>query len=58
MSDVRCKRCGGASFVKNGMVRGQQRYRCKGYGLNFTNTADPSKPAALVVLLYAMGNAS
>jgi transposase len=61
MTDLRCKRCGEASFVKNGMVRGQQRYRCKACGLNFTNTAIPGKPAAmkaLAVLLYAMGNAS
>src|SRR3712207_3600820 len=61
MTDLRCKRCGEASFVKNGMVRGQQRYRCKACGLNFTNTPAPGKPAAmkaLAVLLYAMGNAS
>ena len=61
MTDLRCKRCGDASFVKNGMVRGQQRYRGKACGLNFTNTPAPGKPAAmkaLAVLLYAMGNAS
>jgi transposase len=25
----KCKSCGGVNFVKNGFVRGQQRYRCK-----------------------------
>ena len=61
MTDLHCKRCGAATFVKNGMMRGQQRYRCKACGLNFTNTPAPGKPAAikaLAVLLYAMGNAS
>ena len=61
MTDLHCKRCGEAHFVKNGMVRGQQRYRCKACGLNFTNTPAQGKPAAmkaLAVLLYAMGNAS
>ncbi len=61
MTDLRCKRCGEASFVKNGLVRGQQRYRCKICGCNFTNTPAQGKPAAmkaLAVLLYAMGNAS
>ncbi len=57
MTDLRCKRCGEASFVKNGMVRGQQRYRCRACGLNFTDTLAPGKPAAmkaLAVLLYAL----
>ncbi len=61
MTDLCCKRCGAASFVKNGRVRGQQRYRCKACGLNFTDTPAPGKPAAmkaLAVLLYALGNAS
>ena len=48
-------------FVKNGMVRGHQRYRCKTCGCNFTNTPTRGKPAAmkaLAILLYAMGNMS
>ena len=61
MTDLRCKRCGAAAFVKNGTVRGQQRYRCQACGCNFTATPERGKPAAmkaLAVLLYAMGNAS
>ena len=61
MTDLRCKRCGATTFVKNGTVRGQQRYRCKACGCNFTATPERGKPAAmkaLAVLLYAMGNAS
>jgi transposase-like protein len=32
---ISCKNCGGTLFVKNGMVRNQQRYRCKECGSNF-----------------------
>ena len=61
MTELGCKRCGATSFVKNGTVRGHQRYRCKACGCNFTATPERGKPAAmraLAVLLYAMGNAS
>ena len=30
----KCKSCGGVHFVKNGFVRGNQRYRCKDCGTN------------------------
>src|SRR3954467_6929153 len=59
--EVSCKRCAGAAFVKNGRVRGHQRYLCKACGCNFTATPERGKPEAmkaLAVLLYAMGNAS
>src|SRR3954452_4295446 len=59
--EMSCKRCAGAAFVKNGTVRGHQRYRCKACGFNFTATPERGKPVAmkaLAVLLYAMGNAS
>jgi transposase-like protein len=61
MAELHCKRCGEAAFVKNGTVRGHQRYRCKACGCSFTATPERGKPAAmkaLAVLLYAMGNAS
>ena len=53
-----CKRCGSEVDVKNGLMRGQQRYLCKGCGLNFTNTPARGKPLALkaaAVLLYISG---
>jgi len=59
--EVSCKRCAGAAFVKNGTVRGHQRYLCKACGCDFTATPERGKPEAmkaLAVLLYAMGNAS
>src|SRR5918911_3951558 len=61
MAELRCKHCGSASFVKNGMAHGQQRYRCKACGRSFTATPARGKPPAmkaLAVLLYALGNVS
>ena len=61
MSEISCKGCGAADYVKNGMVRGLQRYKCKTCGCNFTATARRGKPPAmkaLALLLYAMGNVS
>ncbi len=55
---LRCQRCGGKEHVKNGLMRGHQRYLCKGCGLNFTNTPPRGKPLALkaaAVLLYVSG---
>ena len=53
-----CKRCGSEEQVKNGLMRGKQRYLCKGCGLNFTDTPARGKPLALkaaAVLLYVSG---
>lgn len=61
MTEVHCKSCGSVTFIKNGFVRGKQRYRCKECGCSFTNTPPRGKPAAmkaLAILLYAMGNMS
>ena len=44
---LRCKRCGSEEHVKNGLMRGKQRYRCKSCGLNFTDTPAPGKPLAM-----------
>jgi len=55
---LRCKRCRSAEQVKNGFMRGKQRYRCKGCGLNFTDTPPRGMPFQLkvvAVLLYVSG---
>src|SRR3982751_7101063 len=55
---LRCKRCGGEEHVKNGLMRGHQRYLCKSCGLTFTDTPARGKPLALkaaAVLLYVSG---
>ena len=61
MGGLSCKHCGSASFVRNGMAHGRQRYRCKACGRSFTATPPRGKPPAmkaLAVLLYALGNVS
>src|SRR3954452_17761703 len=55
---LRCKGCGADEQVKNGLMRGKQRYRCKACGLNFTDT--PPRGMTLrvkvtAVLLYLSG---
>jgi transposase-like protein len=55
---LRCKRCGGEESVKNGLMRGKQRYRCKACGLNFTATPPRGMPLAIkvtAILLYVSG---
>ena len=56
--ELRCKGCGGEEHVKNGLMRGKQRYRCKACGLNFTDTPARGMPLAMkasAVLLYVSG---
>ena len=55
---MRCKRCGAEEHVRNGLMRGKQRYRCKACGLNFTDTPPRGMPLAMkvtAVLLYVSG---
>ncbi len=55
---LRCKRCGGEEQVKNGLMRGKQRYRCKVCGLNFADTPPRGMPLTMrvtAVLLYLGG---
>ena len=55
---LRCKRCGGEEHVRNGLMRGKQRYRCKACGLNFTDTPPRGMPRVMkvtAVLLYLSG---
>jgi transposase len=55
---LRCKACGSEEQVKNGFMRGKQRYRCKACGLNFTDTPPRGMPLQVkvtAVLLYVSG---
>ena len=55
---LRCKRCGAEEHVKNGLMRGKQRYRCKACGLSFTDTPPRGMPLRVkvaAVLLYLGG---
>src|SRR5436853_198590 len=46
-----CKRCGSAKQVKNGLMRGKQRYLCKDCGLSFTDTRPRGEALAHAALL-------
>ena len=55
---LRCEGCGSEEHVKNGFMRGKQRYRCKACGLNFTDTPPRGMPLRVkvtAVLLYLSG---
>lgn len=57
-----CKRCQSEECVRNGEVRGKQRYKCGVCGLNFVVGDGRSKPfsllrKALAVLFYRLSNA-
>ena len=55
---LRCKRRGSGEHVKNGFMKGLQRYRCKACGLNFTDTPPRGMPLRIkvtAVLLYLSG---
>src|SRR3954465_7338563 len=55
---LRCKRCASEEHVENGFVKGLQRYRRKGCGLNFTDTPPrgmPPRVKVTAVLLYLSG---
>lgn len=60
---VICKRCGSGTVVKNGMVRGKQRWCCKSCRLNFVAGDERGswreeryhKQKALAILLVCMG---
>src|SRR3954467_10486823 len=54
----RCKRWGREGHVRNGFMKGLQRYRCKACGLNFTDTPPRGMPLRVkvtAVLLYLSG---
>jgi transposase len=55
---LRCKRCGSEERVRNGSMKGLQRYRCKACGLNSTDTPPRGMPLRIkltAVLLYVSG---
>ena len=60
---IECKRCACEAIIKNGLVRGQQRYRCQKCALNFVvgdKRVDENLRVkrALAVILYSIGKAS
>ena len=55
---LRCKRCGSEEHVKNGFMKGLQRYRCRARRLNLTDTPPrgmPPRAKVTAVPLYLSG---
>lgn len=42
--ELKCLKCSSKKIIKNGIVFGLQRYKCKGCGYQFTKTAPHGKP--------------
>lgn len=60
---VGCKNCKSEMVVRNGIVRGKQRYKCKECGYNFVEgdartSNEVISKKALCVLLYTLSKAS
>ena len=56
-SEISCKSCGCHNVIKNGIVRGQQRYRCRACRYNFTQTPKRGVAPAiksLALVLYGL----
>jgi len=57
-----CKKCFSDQYIKNGIVRDKQRYKCKNCGYNFVSGDTRQKITvegkALSILLYSSGKAS
>jgi len=57
-----CKKCFSDKYIKNGIVRGKQRYKCRSCGYNFiigdTRQKITTEGKALSILLYCSGKAS
>ena len=56
-SKVCCNSCGCKNVIKNGIVRGHQRYRSRSCRCNFTQAPKPGVPAALkslALVLYGL----
>jgi transposase len=58
-----CKRCNSEKIVRNGIVRGKARYKCKECSYNFTEgdkrvRDEVAVKKALAVILYSLGKAS
>ena len=55
---MNCPRCKRGDAVKNGKAKGNQRYKCKGCGFQFTRQTTRGRPPwqrALAVFLYCRG---
>lgn len=52
--DIKCHRCGAIEIVKNGMVFGWQRYKCKKCNYQFTKLTPAGKPLSLKLISHGL----
>lgn len=56
--ELLCLKCGSKEAIKSGHARGQQRYKCKACGYQYTRTTErgrPFKDKVLAVVLFLSG---
>ena len=51
---MHCPKCSSVSKVKNGIVRGKQRYRCQQCGCNYTQSHKKGKSDMMKALSYVL----
>lgn len=51
---IKCLKCGYGEFVKNGLVFGSQRYRCKNCGYQFTKITPAGKPLFIKLISHSL----
>lgn len=52
--DLKCLKCGGTALIKNGVVFGWQRWKCKSCGYQFTKVAPAGKPLFLKLISHSL----
>jgi len=57
---IQCKKCKSSTYVKNGIVREEQRYKCKTCGCNFIGIdrrkREKNDPLRIMcILIYSLG---
>lgn len=50
----KCLKCGKTELVKNGLVFGTQRYKCKNCGYQFTKLTPAGKPIFIKLISHAL----
>ena len=52
--DIRCAKCGSRKIVKNGIVCGKQRHKCKDCGTQFTKITPAGKPLFTKLISHSL----
>ncbi|MBQ9738508.1 MAG: IS1 family transposase [Alphaproteobacteria bacterium] len=52
--DIRCAKCGSRQIVKNGLVFGKQRHKCKECGTQFTKITPAGKPLFTKLISHSL----